>query len=895
MPDKTKNKLRESVSIRTYGICFIVLGVLLASGLGWYSLNQLQRLEQETAEKSLSLATDELKFSLSLVVNNARELARKLSTWDEAIQQYRDSTYYNYWRENRVPSSGLVPEYYDSLQLYDPWGRPLSTMPGDNMPSEVSDADLGGWIRPGQDHDHFYYVSAIRDASNASKSTGYLVLKLNFVPAIKKLQNFRYADIDSLSVNASGRNKIPVKEILPYFHFTVAANPEFDALQDLLRNTLARLAVLGGMLSLLLWYILATLVMLPLQRLSQHLDTLDKDDVRSLQNTNGGLLPVTEFEKVRLSLNDYQQRLEMGNVALQDSEARMRAVLENVPDGIIVHDKNGVIESVNPAAENLFEHGKSEIIGRNMSRLISDNHTDEYTKRLAEYTTRPSRNHSTSLFFELLGKRKSGEIFFMDVSLSEMVLGQDHLFICLVRDISEHKHAQDQIHTLAYYDTLTGLPNRLLFHEQIDLALKYACAKNKKLAVLFLDLDRFKKINDTLGHSVGDSLLQEVAERLRHCVRDSDAVLYPVGDEKLELARLGGDEFTLLLTDLAKVEDASIVAGRVIDSLNRPFLLQGREIVITPSIGISVFPADGEDIDTLLKHADTAMYNAKEDGRNNFKFYDKTMNVRSMEKLGLENDLRLAIERHELSLHYQPQVDMRTGVIVGVEALLRWTHKLHGFIPPTDFIPLAEELGLMLTIGEWVLQKACEQKKLWNDIGFTALRIAVNVSSQQFRDGELPHTIQRILQSTGIHSSTLEVELTESLIMQNAESAISALNDIKAMGVYISVDDFGTGYSSLSYLHRFPLDTLKVDRSFVKDIDTDLYDRAIAKTIITMAHSLNLNVIAEGVETEEQLAILNGFNCEQMQGYLFSKPLPAAEITALLIENRKSHIDCVSA
>jgi len=882
------NNDSRGFSIRTFGIWFIVLGVLLSSALGWYSWNQLKRLDHLTSQKNLHLANDELKFSLSLIVNNARELALKFSEWDETIQQLRNPTYYSYWREYRVPGSGLVPEFYESLELYDAQGRPLSSSPADDMPSSITSLDTVGWIRPDEGQDHFYFLSAISDSTDNARIIGYLAIRLNLIQAFKQLQKFSYIDISTLRVNAPGRDRIPVSDIMSYLQFSVFTNPEFDALRDLIKNTFLHLAVLGGLLSLLLWYLLATLVMLPLQRLSQYIDTMNKGDSSDMVNFGAGLLSVSEFEKVRLSIHDYQQRLEMGHIALQNNEARLRAILENVPDGIIIHDKHGVIESLNPAAEGLFGCGKNDIVRRNIASLLSPAIADDYIRRLAVFSNEMNSKSALGLPVELIGLRKNGDAFHMDVSLSEMTLGDERLFICLVRDISERKEAQDQIHNLAYYDSLTGLPNRLLFHNQIAAALETARTKNKKLATLFLDLDRFKRINDTLGHSIGDSLLMEVAERLRHCVRESDAVLYSSGDKKLELARLGGDEFTMLLGDLTHVEDAAVVAKRVIESLNRPFLLEHREIVITPSIGISVFPTDGDDVETLLKHADTAMYHAKESGRNNYKFFKRSMNARSMENFNLENDLRLSLERDELTLHYQPQVDIISGRIVGIESLLRWNHKNLGLIQPSDFIPLAEELGLMLKIGEWVLETACAQMRKWRDLGFNDLRIAVNVSSQQFRGSNLARVIKQAIAKSGINPTYLEVELTESIIMQNAESAIAALIDIKNMGVHISVDDFGTGYSSLGYLHRFPLDSLKIDRSFVKDIDTDQYDRAITKTIITMAHSLNLNVIAEGVETQEQLTILNSYGCQQIQGHFFSEPLPAADITALLEKNYAS-------
>ncbi len=886
MSSHSDQQTRADVSIRTYGICFIALAIVLTVTLSWYSLRQLQQLEEETLQKNYLLAVDELDFTLSLLHRNAQELALKLANWDETVQQFGNATYYGYWRNTRIPDSGIMPPYYEAIALYNADGVPLSSLHNSPMPAKVGLKDVGGWVQLDEQdkHYHYYYLLAIKDSNKHGGIFGYLALEFDFLGAVQYLQKFRYIDISSLSAYGQNQGLIPEGQILSHLRFSVVSYPEFTALQDLMKSTLVQLGLMGGGLSLLLWYLLAKLVMIPLQRLSQLVDTMKKSDGGLLQDEKPGLLSVVEFEKVKASLTDYHHRLEKGSAALLNNESRMRAILDNVADGIIIHDVNGIIESLNPAAENIFSCNSHEVIGKAITCLISPGDTNLYMHYFASLTRSNAGQLSNNLPIELLGLRKSGATFYMDVSVSEMLLNDENLYISLIRDISERKHAQDQIHHLAFYDSLTGLPNRQLFHNKINAALNHARDHNKQLATLFLDLDRFKKINDSLGHSIGDSLLKEVADRLRKCVRDSDTIMHdsPSG---LELARLGGDEFTLLLVNLDSIDDAAVIAKRVIRSLNVPFLLDAHEIVVTPSIGISVFPADGEDVDTLLKHADTAMYNAKEAGRNNFKFYVDSMNVRSLETLSLENDLRNAIERDEFELYYQPQVDIQTNRIVGVEALLRWQHTTLGSIPPDNFIPLAEDLGLMLPIGEWVLNTACAQKRIWNDTGFQQLRMAVNVSSQQFSDGQLATTIKHALETYHIAPDSLDVELTESIIMQDAESAIAALREIKAMGVEISVDDFGTGYSSLSYLHRFPLDTLKIDRSFVKDIESDSYERAITRTIITMAHNLDLNVIAEGVETQAQLNLLTKYGCDQLQGYLFSKPLPADDMTALLREH----------
>ena len=451
------------------------------------------------------------------------------------------------------------------------------------------------------------------------------------------------------------------------------------------------------------------------------------------------------------------------------------------------------------------------------------------------------------------------------------------------QDISERKQAEDQIRFLAFYDGLTRLPNRLLFLEGLNLALAAARRQDRRLAVLFLDLDRFKRINDTLGHSMGDRLLQAVSERLKGSLRSSDTIARgespSAGDT---VARLGGDEFIVLLTDMTRGEDAAKVARRILDALADPFRLDQQEVFITGSLGIGVFPHDGEDADTLLKNADTAMYHAKDAGRNGYQFYSGSMNAAAFQRLSLENNLRRALERDEFLLHFQPQVDVATGAIVGAEALVRWRHPELGLVSPADFIPLAEETGLILPIGEWVLRRACAQARAWRDAGYPPLHMAVNISGRQFRQQLLVRSVEQAVAAAGYDPHRLELEITESVLMRSAEETVRTLRDLKEMGSRISVDDFGTGYSSLNYLTRFPIDALKIDQSFIRDITTDPADAAITTAIIAMAAGLKLQVIAEGVETPEQVAFLRRQGCHLMQGYHFSRPVPAEGFEKLL-------------
>jgi diguanylate cyclase (GGDEF)-like protein len=420
------------------------------------------------------------------------------------------------------------------------------------------------------------------------------------------------------------------------------------------------------------------------------------------------------------------------------------------------------------------------------------------------------------------------------------------------------------------------LPNRLLFHDRLSMAIAQTARLPQRLAVLFLDIDRFKVINDSLGHSTGDELLRGVAERLRACVREVDTV-----------ARLGGDEFTVLIAGLAADEDALKVAHKILETVRLPFQLDERELFVTTSVGIALYPADGLDAETLVRNADTAMYRAKDQGRDHCQLYTPAMNSRALERLSLESRLRQALQNEELVVFYQPVVDLSTGVVRGAEALLRWNHPQLGLLPPGEFIPLAEASGLIIGVGEWVLRRACAQMHSWHHLGFPGLSVAVNLSTRQFQQADLVSQVNRALQDSGLEAGALDLEITETNAMHNAEASVVTLGGLKALGVRISLDDFGTGYSSLSYLKRFPIDTIKLDQSFVRDVTSDPDDAAISSAVIAMAHSLELSVVAEGVETEEQLAFLRSQGCDRMQGHLLSPALPAEDFERFLLAGTK--------
>ena len=457
--------------------------------------------------------------------------------------------------------------------------------------------------------------------------------------------------------------------------------------------------------------------------------------------------------------------------------------------------------------------------------------------------------------------------------------------LAIVRDVTERKKADLQIYDLAFYDQLTGLPNRQLFSKELGDVIEVSREQRQEFAVLFVDLDRFKRINDTLGHTMGDELLKAVAARLQSCLRAADRVVQ-VDKEKLgnvRLARLGGDEFVLVLSNVGSEDAVASVAHRILDSLAKPFSCEGHQFVVTPSIGVAIYPQDGETNAELLMNADSAMYKAKSAGRNTYRFFSDTMKVRSLHRLKMEDEIRRAIDKEHFELYYQPKIEIASGTIAGAEALLRWNHAKRGWISPADFIPVAEETGLILPLGKWVIRAACRQIAAWQRDPLYKTSISVNVSSQQMHSDDLVAIVRDAIADSGASATLLELEFTESLLMRDTEATIEALKSLRDIGVSLSIDDFGTGYSSLSYLKRFPIDTLKIDRSFVKDLHRDADDAAICAAILAMARNLDLKVVAEGVELKEQLDYLRRHNCDEMQGYLFSKPLPARDFETLFV------------
>ncbi|PHV04967.1 GGDEF domain-containing protein [Janthinobacterium sp. BJB412] len=570
-----------------------------------------------------------------------------------------------------------------------------------------------------------------------------------------------------------------------------------------------------------------------------------------------------------LQVHSLAQRSTHAYVQVEAQLQHQSQILDQIHESVLTMDLSGFITSWNKGAERLFGYSSVEAVGRNILFLYEDEDMS-FHDAFVEQGGR---------LMEVRRKKKSGEIFWASLSLSPLCDMHDRSIglIAYLTDITERKLAEERIHHLAYYDALTNLPNRTLLTKLVDQALTVAQRSKLHGCVLFIDLNRFKMINDTLGRQIGDELLRDVAQRFRSVLRDQDLV-----------ARLGGDEFAVGLFDISQHYEASMVAHKLLAALSAPFLIGGHDLRVGGSIGISVYPQDGADAETLLRLADIAMYRAKQGGGDadgdHVAFYSQDMNQGMQERMRIESGLRHALGNGQLLLHYQPKFSIASGKIIGAEALVRWLHPERGLVPPAEFIPLAEATGLVVQVGEWVLEAACAQAQQWKQAGLPPIRLAVNVSAREFTSA-LPGRVQETLVRYGLEPTWLELEITESTLMHNIDRVIGIMDRITALGVTLSLDDFGTGYSSLSYLKRFPIDTLKIDRSFTTGIPGDANDCAIASTIISIAQQLKHKVIAEGVETVEQLAFLKSSGCDEVQGYLFARPLTAEAFEQALREN----------
>ncbi len=578
----------------------------------------------------------------------------------------------------------------------------------------------------------------------------------------------------------------------------------------------------------------------------------------------------TARSSLRGRLRQYQMRKSQHQ--LRESEQRFKTLFEHHPDGIFVRDLSGKIISGNKALESMTGYSIEELQHEGVPLIMPDEAAPASDQTLVLRDGNPKKFRTSSV-------RKDGSTIEVELAYLPLIIDGEITGVHgIARDVTQARNYERRIEHLANHDVLTGLPNRLLLTDRLQHAIDQSHRAGTQTGVLFMDLNRFKQVNDSLGHDLGDLLLKTIASRLRHLIRESDTV-----------ARLGGDEFVLVLADLDSIETMAAVAEKVLESVAVPINLAGHELNITTSIGGSVFPKDGNDVATLLKHADMAMYQAKELGSASFRFYDPAMNIKILERLLTESALRRALEKNEFIIYYQPRICTRRRAIIGAEALVRWQHPEKGLIAPADFVPLAEEIGMISNLGEWVLREACKQNQAWQKAGLPTIKVAVNLSAQQLRSPGIEKTVASALANSGLNAQYLELEITETSLMQNIDVSFQTLLDIRNTGVSISIDDFGTGYSSLSHIKRLPIDTLKIDKSFIRDIASDRNDAAIVGATIAMARHMDLKVVAEGVTAPSQVRFLMEHTCHEMQGYLFSPPMPPPEMAMMLEQGSRAY------
>ena len=699
-------------------------------------------------------------------------------------------------------------------------------------------------------------------------------------------------------------------EALGHLTLVVDLSERLQILEIERTRTIQTLLAISLLLAFLLIFFLDQMIRKPILKLAQAASNLAHGDFNSplpsVHSDEVGTL-ITSFAHMRQKIDEQQEQLRLAhnrlsqvNVDLEDQVnirtkeleqvvIRLRTeidqregveeklllaykVIEEINEAIIITDSNNLIRNANPAFTEITGYSVEDVLGKNPSSTSSGRHDAKFYQEMWEAINKTGQWRG-----EIWDRRKDGTIYPKQLSICTIKDDQGNIsnYVGIFSDISERKKDEERLQNLAHFDPLTGLANRLLFKDRLLHALQLAERSKNRLAVLLLDLDNFKSVNDSLGHKSGDLLLMQVAERILKCVRGSDTV-----------ARLGGDEFVVLLPDCKSADNVTSITRKILEKLATPFALQGDEVFISACIGVTMYPDDGNDADVLLKNADTAMYHIKKTGKNNFQFFTDSMQERIVRRLQLTSQLRYAMEREEFLLYYQPKMNLVTGRINGMEALIRWQHPDTGMINPAEFIPLAEETGIIVPLGEWVLYQACRQVMEWQAQGLDSLRVSVNLSARQFQDEKLLAMVTSVIQETGIEPGVLELEITETTIMQHIEHTIKTLWQLRDLGLLLSIDDFGTGYSSLNYLKRFPLDILKIDRSFVMDITTDPNDRAVVEAIVSLSRHLKMKVVAEGVETEEQLDFLRKQKCHEVQGYYISKPLPVDEFRDFILKHR---------
>jgi diguanylate cyclase (GGDEF)-like protein/PAS domain S-box-containing protein len=673
------------------------------------------------------------------------------------------------------------------------------------------------------------------------------------------------------------------------------------SVESILNNSVIVLIVTGGIASLVaivFGFVSSGFISSPIRKLNTAMNKIGRGDLTVKteieSNDEIGNLSIA-FNKMAVDLREYDEALKMEIAERKQTEDKMHQyhnrlelILDSSGEGIYGLDLDGNTTFVNPAAAKMIGWDAEDLIGKNQHEILHHTKQDgtPYPQKECPIYAAMKDGSTTEVNNEIFW-RKDGSSFPVEYISTPMMDVTNNIIGAVVTfmDVTERKETEQELHQMAYYDQLTNLPNRINFLVYLERMLKRTKFRSDYLfAVLFIDLDRFKLVNDSLGHIIGDKLLVEIARRLEASIRATDTISRVAGSSRV--ARFGGDEFALFLNDIKDISSATRVANRIQDELQKPVNIDGHELYTSASIGIALSASGYERAEDILRDADSAMYRAKATGRAHAEIFDDEMHKTVTEVLQLESDLRVAVEEEQFMIYYQPIVSAADSWITGAEALIRWNHPEQGLISPMDFIPIAEEIGLISTIGEWVLKTACAQNKTWQDAGYPNLLMKVNFSSRQFKDENLTEIVTKVIKETGMPAQLLDVEITESIAM--ADTSIRTLNQLTAMGLHTSIDDFGTGYSSLGSLTRFPINTIKIDRTFIKDITIDVNAEAIIKAIIAMAHSLKMEVVAEGVETEEQLAFLQSEKCDKIQGYLFSRPVPEEEFRKLLEQNKIS-------
>jgi len=847
------------ISINSYGILFIVLTIISFGSVTIYSLNKIDEIKSSANKQSKVLAQKELHNLIKKITEELGSTAYDFNHWDELRQQLDNPVYYAYWHKSRMPAASFLPKYFKTVELYDADGLPLSSNKVSirQLTKRLQEENI--YINP--DKNSLHQISHI--TTNNHKIKGFLIVEYHLSTLFEGF-NFQYIDKSSLKFNDS-KLTFPLHSLDRHINYQVIRNDALDELKNVIFRTIITLSVIGAIISLVLWIMISVFSGRPLKKLAAHIDSIKYGQFDELSQTINPLLITREYETVRESFNRFQQQLKESEAAVVFSEARLQTVLENISVGIITFDENRIIDSCNAEIQNIFSYEHDELIGMSVNQLFDSDGQQVFQYRLEKMLNTNTLTEVEST--DITGIQKNTQKIELNLHISQVQFEGKQLLIAMIRDISREKRANEKLEQMANFDALTSLPNRMLFHDRLIHAIEHAKRKDRLIGLMFLDLDRFKLINDSLGHHIGDLLLIQAAKRIRECIREGDTV-----------ARLGGDEFTIINEDIQSIEESITVASRINEAMRMPFTIEGKQHFISTSIGITFYPQDASNADELIKHADAAMYRAKDKGGDDYYIFTSEISANTDQRLKIENQLRHAIANQEFELFYQPRIDLSNNKITSFEALLRWNHKGKRRASPAEFIPILEDTGMIINAGNWALNEACIQLNHWLQADAEVNRIAINLSGRQFKHKHFIEDIDSILHTHDIKPELIEFEITESLLIDNVEETQNILQNLHQRGFHISIDDFGTGYSSLSYLKQFPIDTIKIDQFFLRNYPNDKSDIAIIESIIAIAKNLDMSITAEGIENADQLQFLSECGCHEAQGFYFAKPMPASTV-----------------